>query len=131
MQRIILKIFTASLTFIIGMGFVAAWLYIRQRPLSLCSLSENPASYDGKFVHVQGELYVSPNGMIQLNGIECGLRSNAWSDISFRENPKLIEELRFLSRGDNFAKADVVLMESLQIGSVLVFLLSLKLARQI
>lgn len=104
------KLFIASLTFIIGVEIESDWVYIRSRPLSLCSFSDNSASYDGKIAHVSGELYVSANGMVQLNGIECGLRSNAWADVSFRENPKLIPELRQLSDADNFAKADVVLI---------------------
>jgi hypothetical protein len=109
MQRITLKILIASLTFIVGVGLATAWFYIRHRPLSLCSLSENPAPYVENIIRMRGELYVNPNGMIQLNGIECGLRSSAWADVSFTENPKLIEDLRQLSGGDNFAKADVVL----------------------
>lgn len=109
MRRITLKILIAALTFIVGVGFATAWLYIKYRPLSLCSVSETAALYDGKVVRVRGELYVSPNGVIQLNGTGCGLRSNAWADVSFRENPKLVEEIRQLGGGDNVAKAEVVL----------------------
>ncbi|MCA1612869.1 MAG: hypothetical protein LC800_01700 [Acidobacteria bacterium] len=109
MRRIPLKIFIAALTFMIGVGFASAWLHIRHRPLSLCSLSENPASYDGKIVRVRGELYVSPNGMVQLNGIECGLRSTGWADVKFKNSPQIADELRRLNEGDNVAKAEVVL----------------------
>ena len=109
MRRITLKILVASLTFIIGVGLASAWLEIRHDPLSLCSISANPTNYDGKLVRVRGDLYVSRSGVIQLNGIECGLRSNAWADVSFGTNPKLIEELRRLSDGNTFGKAEVVL----------------------
>jgi hypothetical protein len=94
--------------------FSSAWPSFSRSPLSFCSISKNPIPFDGKIVRIRGNLYVSPNGMINLNGAECGLRSNAWADVSFRETPGLIEELRQLNAGDNCAKAEVVLTGKLK-----------------
>lgn len=108
-RRITLRILAASLTFAIGIGFASAWFYIRDRPLSSCSVTTNPAYYDGKLVRMRGELFVSSNGMIYLNGTECGLRSNAWTEVSFRANPPLIAELQQQISGDVVPKCEVVL----------------------
>jgi len=109
MRRIILKILVVSLTVMIGVMVAATWRFFRNRPSSLCSLAGNPARYDKRVVRVRGELYVNPNGEVDLNGIECGLRSNAWADVNFRERPTLIDDLRRLSAGDSVAKTQVVL----------------------
>jgi hypothetical protein len=109
MRRLTLKILTASLTFIVGVGLATAWLSISPRPLPLCPVADHAALYDGKVVRVSGELYVSADGTATLNGPECGLQGNAWADVYFTENPKLIEELRQSSAGDDIAKAKVVL----------------------
>jgi len=113
-----LRILIAALTCIIGIGGVLLWPTGPLPSLSLCDLSRNVSSYEGKVVRVRGELSVSAQGEVLLGvgervpgagGRECG----ASAVVFFRDHPGLIDELKELNatwmyRGGS-AKAGVVL----------------------
>ena len=125
MRRITHRILIAALTFMTGVGGVMLWS--PPPPFSLCDLSRDITIhegkvvrvYEGRIVRVRGELSLSAWGDVHLLGSgervpgsgerECG--ESAF--VIFREEPKLIEEIRELNatwmyRGGS-AKADVVL----------------------
>ena len=109
MRRLPVHILVGLLAFLIGVGLVMNVSHLWNRPFSMCRIAAEPAIHDQKIVRVRADLYVSPNGLVQLNGSECGLRSDAWADVAFISSPALIEELRQLADGENVAKTQVVL----------------------
>ena len=107
------------LTFVIGVAGVVLWKTSPPPSLSLCDLPKNVADYEGRIVRVRGELSLGALGGVQLLGsgesVPGSGRRECYESaaVYFREEPKVIEEIKELSatwmyRGGS-AKADVVL----------------------
>jgi hypothetical protein len=84
MQRFTIRVLVASLKFMIGSGLAFEWQFVRYRPLSLCSLTNNPDRFDRQTVRVRGELYVNPYGAILLKSMDSGLGSGDFAVVNFK-----------------------------------------------
>jgi hypothetical protein len=110
MMRIKFRILIALLTLLIGSGSEAVWDSVIRQPLSLCTLSENPAAYDGKTVRVRGNLLVSDKGIVALGEFGCGERSGVGAEVIFKSKRQLVERLRRLNSYDYWVRTEVVII---------------------
>ncbi len=109
------RLYLALLTGALAMSTPAAlnWLHASSA-VSLCKISRNPEPYNNQDVDITANLYSYSNGVMQLNGIECGPRSDAWAtlefDLSFSPNninDPFLENIRDVKRQDEYKMAEV------------------------
>jgi hypothetical protein len=55
-------------------------------PMSLCKIALNPKTYVNETVNIRANLYSYSSGVMHLNGIECGPRSDAWATLEFNSS---------------------------------------------
>lgn len=85
--------------------------------VSLCRISRNPEPYNKQNVEITANLYSYSNGVIHLNGIECGPRSDAWASLEFdssfiptAKNEPFLEKIRDVKRQGEYNLAEVRLV---------------------
>ena len=102
----------------LAIGILAALNQLHSKSdVSLCKISLNPEAYNNQNVEITANLYSYSTGVMHVNGIECGPRSDAWAtldlDSSFLPttiNEPFLENIRNVERQDEYKLAEVRLV---------------------
>jgi hypothetical protein len=58
------------------------WLNTRST-VSLCEIALKPKMYGNEILYIKANLYSYSSGVMHINGIECGPKSDAWATLEF------------------------------------------------
>jgi hypothetical protein len=109
------KVYIALLIVALAIATNAAlnW-YKTTSEVSLCEIALNPKSYDNQTVNLRGNLYCYSNGVMHLNGIECGPRSDAWATLELEalnippaKTQPFLENIRAVKQQGEYKMAEV------------------------
>jgi hypothetical protein len=97
MRKLIKRLGSAVVTFIIGVAISIAWSHLYVRKVSLCMLARDPAAYHGKTIRVEAlgsvissALYPEKDLVVFEPGCE---ESDAWAAIDLDRDQKLSAEV--------------------------------------
>ena len=76
------NVYAALLIVAFAVAVMAAlnWLNVTST-VSLCEIALNPNPYNDQTISIKANLYSYHSGIMHLNGIECGPRSDAWATL--------------------------------------------------
>ena len=110
-RRVYVALFIGPLA--IGIMAALNWLHATS-DVSLCKISVTPEAYNNQNVEITANLYSYSNGVLHLNGIECGLKSDAWANLEFDSsflptamNETFLENIRDVKQQGEFKMAEV------------------------
>lgn len=112
------RLYVTLLIGALAIGILAALnLLHATSDVSLCRISRNPEPYNNQNVEITANLYSYSNGVMHLNGIECGPRSDAWASLEFDSsftptamNEPFLEKIRDVKRQGEYNLAEVRLV---------------------